>query len=154
STPIQKDIAEQLERWNILNLSRKQKKMLIQKLSDISQVSAPIAASFVDIIKFHDWRLTSARLPLLPEETRSRIDPNVQVTLANRYLKSILIKKEYFEQLNDTHKIGLIIHELAYSMARLKGESKSPAAVRQITAFFFFPTEIANLSHRILEHYF
>ncbi|MBX3041986.1 MAG: hypothetical protein KF789_14865 [Bdellovibrionaceae bacterium] len=133
-----------LQIWNPLALSRQQQSLLLRKLTDIKKAFPPLAFGLVSVLQHYQWSYTDMPLVLLEDESRLQIPTEKRVSIANRYLSSILIQRAEFEKLDDANKVALILHEAIYALVlpqkvapSLEIEIQSAAFTRQVTALLF-----------------
>lgn len=130
-----------VNKWNPLELSEHECDLLAQKLTDLNQAKKYLGDDFLLILQFFSWTWTNENLVLLqPDEIRRSIDESKRVSIANRYLQSIVINKASFQKLNSENKIALILHEVVFSLITTEFNPQgiqSLSMARQIVAGLF-----------------
>ena len=93
---------------------------LAQKLTEISTYSENTAKVLASAMQLFSFRFVQASLVDIPDEDSSLDYPDEQmVQLAIRRGRVIQIAYEHWLELHMDHQVGLIIHELVYSLQNL-----------------------------------
>lgn len=132
------------------------KELLSQKLCDIQLISPKLELVIAGLINHHSWVLVDQELGLLPDDSPLfELKSRKRLQLANRTLSTIRINKDLWFQLDESQKIGLIIHEMIYSLLKpfcIDQEcnyKKQPARIaRQITAMLFNKYTYSQLTEK------
>lgn len=131
-----------IQDWNPLQLSVKEHRLLVRKLTDLNRAQAFLGDDILAALQFFQWRYVDDALHLIePDEVRRVINPDLRVPIANRLFQSILINKAHFQRLDAENKIALILHEAIYALIKPRyytgRTNQSLSLTRQIVAGFF-----------------
>lgn len=135
-------IEEELGTWNPISLTPQVRNILLRKLTDANRAVPRLGSFLIMAIRFYDWSWTDLNLPVVPEcDTRFEVPISQRIPIANRYMQSIVLKKNRFETLDQNGQAALIIHEALYSLVRLtqaqSGLCQSAETVRMLNAYLF-----------------
>lgn len=128
-------LAAQLAKWNPLELSPQELDLLLRKLTDLNSAHNFLGDDLLMVLEYFNWSYTKDPLVLLePDEIRKPIDKTKRVSIANRFMNSIVINRELFQRLDEKNKIALLLHEAIYSVTSLNYQQNGNAFVSVATA--------------------
>jgi hypothetical protein len=123
------------------------KELLAKKLSEINEYSSDLAFSYMGGIMSYNWIFVDFDLKPTPDiDTIAQLPGAKYIPLANRRQQTILVNKPTWDKLDDANKVGLILHELNYSLVvpvfdRLLVTNidmrKASLKARELTSYFF-----------------
>lgn len=90
---------------------------LAQKLTEIDKYSSELSFSYLAGIMSYNWIFVDFDLKPTPDiDSIAQLPGAIYTPLANRRQQTILIHSPSWKKLDDANKVGLILHELNYSM--------------------------------------
>ncbi|KYG64792.1 hypothetical protein AZI86_11345 [Bdellovibrio bacteriovorus] len=124
-----------LKNWDQLDLSAEERDLLLRKLTDLNARHPYLGDDIMMVLEYFRWSYSNEKLVLLePDEIRKPIDKTKRVSIANRFINSILVERNAFQKLDSKNKIALLLHEAIYSLTDIHYNEKGMAVVSVATA--------------------
>lgn len=128
-----------------LPLPDRARNLLMFKLTDIERMEPNLGLFILEGSRFYTWTFVNEKLKLVSgDPVVTQLPAGTEhLTAANRLLNTIRIQRQLWYQMDDETKVGLIIHELIYSLVTVacsepvKNCAQSPAITREIVAKAF-----------------
>ena len=93
---------------------------LAAKMQEINSLSPSLALALLKVMGFYRWEFSSKHLARVDDENLGKNhqykDRLIQLAVRSHYL--ITIDREYFEALDESNKVALIIHEAAHALIK------------------------------------
>lgn len=123
------------------------KELLAKKLTEINEYSSDLAFSYIGGILSYNWIFVDFDLKPTPDiDSIAQLPSAKYIPLANRRQQTILVNNPTWKKLDAANKVGLILHELNYSLVVPAFEKilatnvdmrKASLKARELTSYLF-----------------